>query len=143
MLEIHSLVGLHICTVWCDILHDGVGLIINDDRSVKLFIELHLACTNLDDIIGSSPFNVALEHGVLFIDWFNFLLTRGQINSIICWKLQPFENLLACGAPSPKESSASSADSLPRFGNMDAKPDMLASLGEDTIAFDSPVDLLS
>jgi hypothetical protein len=38
--------------------------------------------------------------------------------------------------PSPKESSVSSRGSLPRFGNMDPKSDMLASSGEDTIAFD-------
>jgi hypothetical protein len=47
------------------------------------------------------------------------------------------------GAPSTKESSASSVDSLPRFGDMDPKSDMLASSREDTIAFDSPEKLSS
>jgi hypothetical protein len=45
--------------------------------------------------------------------------------------------------PGPKESSASSVDSLPRFGNMDPKSDTLSSSGEDTIAFDSLENLLS
>jgi hypothetical protein len=43
--------------------------------------------------------------------------------------------------PSPKESLTSLADSLPRFGDMDPKSDMLASSGEDAIAFDSPENL--
>jgi hypothetical protein len=33
-------------------------------------------------------------------------------------------------------------DSLPRFDDMDPKSDMLASMGEDTIAFDS-LEILS
>jgi hypothetical protein len=45
--------------------------------------------------------------------------------------------------PITKESLASLADSLPRFGDMDPKSDMLASSGEDTIAFDSPENLSS
>jgi hypothetical protein len=72
ILGIHNLVGHLFSAVWYDILHDCVSPIINDDRSVKLFTELHLVGTDLDDIIGSSPFNLALEHDLLFIDWFNF-----------------------------------------------------------------------
>jgi hypothetical protein len=38
---------------------------------------------------------------------------------------------------------ASSADSSPRFGDMDPRLGMLASSGEGTIAFDSSTDLSS
>jgi hypothetical protein len=133
--EINNLVSLLFSTVWCSIFHDRMNLIINDDRSTKVLAELYLACTDLDDFIDSSSFNLALEHRLFFIDWLNFLLTRGQINSVICRESQPFEDrLVRC--PSPKKPLASSADSLPRFGDMDPKSDMLASLEEDTIAFD-------
>jgi hypothetical protein len=70
-------------------------LIINDYRSIKFFGELQLARTDLDDIVGSSPFNLTFGHDLLFIDWIDLLLTRGRINSVVCQKLQPFENRLA------------------------------------------------
>jgi hypothetical protein len=74
---IHNLVSLLFSVVWCNIFHPCVGLIINDDRSIEFFIKLYLACTNLDDIAGSSPFNFALERGFSFTGWLNFLLTGG------------------------------------------------------------------
>jgi hypothetical protein len=77
VLGINNLVGLLFSTVWCGIFHDRVNLIINDNWSIKLFAELHLACTDLDDIISSSSFNLALEHDLFFIDWLDFLLTGG------------------------------------------------------------------
>jgi hypothetical protein len=77
-----------------------MNLIINDDRSIELSAELHLACTNSDDIISSSSFNLALEHRLLLIDWLNALLTGGRIHSVIRWEFQPFENRLArCPQP--------------------------------------------
>jgi hypothetical protein len=63
--------------VWCGVIHDCINLIINDNRSIKLLTELHLACTDLDGITGSSSFNLALEHRLFFTDWLNFLLTEG------------------------------------------------------------------
>jgi hypothetical protein len=98
----HTLVGLLFFVVRCDILHDCVGLIINDDQSIKFFTELHLACTDLDEIISSSPFNLTLEHNLFFIDWLDALLTEGQINSVIHRELQPLKNRLAW-CPQPQE----------------------------------------
>jgi hypothetical protein len=45
--------------------------------------------------------------------------------------------------PSPKRSLAPLVDNLPRFVDEDPKSGMLASSGMDTIAFDSPANLLS
>jgi hypothetical protein len=61
----------------CNYMESTSLLAFSSSQSVKLFIELHLAFTDLDDIVSRSPFNLVLEHGVLFIDWFNFLLTEG------------------------------------------------------------------
>jgi hypothetical protein len=47
-----------------------------------------------------------------------------------------FQKLVGEVPPNPKESLASSVDSLPRFEDMDPNSDMLASSREDTIAFD-------
>jgi hypothetical protein len=92
ILGIHNLVGHLFFTVRCNILHDCVDLNINDDRSVKLFAEPHLACTDLDGIIDSSPFNLALDHDLFFIDRLDVLLIGGRINLVICQELQPLKN---------------------------------------------------
>jgi hypothetical protein len=45
--------------------------------------------------------------------------------------------------PCPKKSLASLVDNLPRFVDKDPKLGTLASSGNDTIAFNSPENLLS
>jgi hypothetical protein len=51
-----------------------------------------LACIDSYDIISSSSLNLALKHWLFFIDWLNFSLIGGRINSVICQELQPLKN---------------------------------------------------
>jgi hypothetical protein len=71
ILGIHNFVGLLFSAVHRDILHGCINLINSDDRSINL------ACTNSDDIVGSSPFNLPLKNRLLLIDSLHALLTRG------------------------------------------------------------------
>jgi hypothetical protein len=53
--------------VWHNILHDRINLIINDDQSIELSTELHLACTDW----------LALKYRIVLNDWLHALLTGG------------------------------------------------------------------
>jgi hypothetical protein len=143
IIGINNLVCLLFSTIQCDIFHNRINLLFNEDRSIKLHAELHLACTDLDGIGSSSFLNLTLKHGLFLIDWLNFLLTGGRINSVICQELQPLKNLLVRCPLSPKKSLASLVDSVSRSVSMDPKSGTFALSGEDTIAFDSLANLLS